>query len=159
MLEYVLLMNINDEPEHAREIGALLQPRKDHVMLNVIPWNPTYNPRLKKQFRAPGMDRAIVFQQIVLKDYGVSCTIRENLGQDIDAACGQMAINQDIEDIQIGKRKARSKSIRPSSSSALDTGTRISVGVNLASAFAFAFAIFVALVVRLCCCNKVNSNK
>ena len=94
MIEYVLLMNVNDEPEHAHEIGALLQNR--NCMLNIIPWNATYNPRLAKQFRPPGMDRAIIFQKIV-NEYKTPCTIRENLGADIDAACGQMA--QDIEDM------------------------------------------------------------
>lgn len=41
MIEYILIKDVNDRPEHAEELGRLLAPRREHIILNLIPYNPT----------------------------------------------------------------------------------------------------------------------
>ena len=41
MIEYILIKDVNDRPEHAEELGRLLSSRRDHIILNLIPYNPT----------------------------------------------------------------------------------------------------------------------
>lgn len=41
MMEYILIKDINDQECHAIELAKLLYPRRDHVILNLIPYNPT----------------------------------------------------------------------------------------------------------------------
>eukprot|EP01024_Parvocaulis_polyphysoides_P034926 TRINITY_DN30923_c1_g2_i2.p1 TRINITY_DN30923_c1_g2~~TRINITY_DN30923_c1_g2_i2.p1 ORF type:complete len:362 (-),score=25.79 TRINITY_DN30923_c1_g2_i2:68-1120(-) len=76
-VEYVMLSGVNDQQEHANEVGKLLQ-FKD-VTLNLIPWNPVYSPNSK--FEAPTEQQVRQFQQIVRIDYGIPCTIRQEIGR------------------------------------------------------------------------------
>ncbi len=81
-VEYVMLDGVNDLPEHARELGALLDPRGYKV--NLIPYNPTgaydgSSPERIERFRA------------ILAEHRVTATVRLTRGRDIDAACGQLA--------------------------------------------------------------------
>jgi 23S rRNA (adenine2503-C2)-methyltransferase len=82
--EYVMLDGVNDTAEHARELAALVQdvPCK----FNLIPWNPFPGA----EFRTSPRPRIVAFQQ-VLTDAGYVATIRKTRGEDIDAACGQLA--------------------------------------------------------------------
>ncbi|HWU97722.1 MAG TPA: 23S rRNA (adenine(2503)-C(2))-methyltransferase RlmN [Oxalicibacterium sp.] len=85
--EYCMLDGVNDTDQHARELIALVQGR-DPVpcKFNLIPFNPfpesgltrSQNPRIK------------AFAQILM-DAGIVTTIRKTRGDDIDAACGQLA--------------------------------------------------------------------
>lgn len=82
--EYVMLDNINDSLECARQLALLLKniPAK----LNLIPFNP---------FPGSNYKRSKTSQIIAFKDYltakGFNVTVRKTRGEDIDAACGQLA--------------------------------------------------------------------
>ena len=101
-VEYVMMREVNDCPEHAHELGALLRGKA--VTINLIPWNPVYSPGMT--IEAPGPERLTAFKTVV-KGYGLPCTIRQEKGQEIAGACGQLVIQhsgatktmQDIEEI------------------------------------------------------------
>jgi 23S rRNA (adenine2503-C2)-methyltransferase len=81
-VEYVMLAGVNDRPEHARQLAALLDFRVYKV--NLIPYNPTgafdgSGPEEIERFRA------------VLAEHRLPATVRLTRGRDIDAACGQLA--------------------------------------------------------------------
>ncbi len=81
-VEYVMLDDVNDLPEHARELAELLDPRGYKV--NLIPYNPTgaydgSSPERIERFRA------------ILAEHRITATVRLTRGRDIDAACGQLA--------------------------------------------------------------------
>jgi 23S rRNA (adenine2503-C2)-methyltransferase len=82
--EYVMLKGVNDAPDHARELAKLLEvvPAK----VNLIPFNPFDD----SGFERSDMERVKRFQHILL-DAGYVATIRKTRGDDIDAACGQLA--------------------------------------------------------------------
>jgi 23S rRNA (adenine2503-C2)-methyltransferase len=82
--EYVLLAGVNDRPEHARQLLALVAdvPCK----FNLIPFNPFADSGYAK----PGADAQRAFREI-LQDGGLVVTTRKTRGDDIDAACGQLA--------------------------------------------------------------------
>jgi len=82
--EWALIDHVNDSPEEARRLAALLQGLLCHV--NAIPLNPTYG----YQGTATSRERAQQFQAI-LEQAGVPCTIRMRRGIDIQAGCGQLA--------------------------------------------------------------------
>jgi 23S rRNA (adenine2503-C2)-methyltransferase len=81
-VEYVMLDGINDLPEHARELAALLDPRVYKV--NLIPYNPTGS------YDGSSPERIEVFRAI-LAEHRLTATVRLTRGRDIDAACGQLA--------------------------------------------------------------------
>lgn len=83
--EYVLLAEVNDAPQHARELAALLRDRTAHV--NVIPMNPV--PAV--DLHAPPQPRTSTFVE-TLRQGGVNVTVRKRKGADIDAACGQLRL-------------------------------------------------------------------
>ena len=81
-VEYVMLADVNDHPQHARELAALLDPRAYKV--NLIPYNPTgaydgSSPERIERFRA------------ILAEHRLGATVRLTRGRDIAAACGQLA--------------------------------------------------------------------
>jgi 23S rRNA (adenine2503-C2)-methyltransferase len=82
--EYVMLKGVNDAPDHARELAKLLKTVPAKV--NLIPFNAFPD----SGFETTGMDRVKRFQQVLL-DAGYIATIRKTRGDDIDAACGQLA--------------------------------------------------------------------
>jgi len=82
--EYVMLKDVNDTPEHARELARLLKNRAGKV--NLIPFNPFPETRYERSSRA-AIDR---FREILHKA-GVITVTRRTRGDDIDAACGQLA--------------------------------------------------------------------
>jgi len=82
--EYVMLKGVNDAPDHARELARLLAETPSKV--NLIP----FNPFPESGFERSDMDRVKRFQRILL-DAGYIATIRKTRGDDIDAACGQLA--------------------------------------------------------------------
>ena len=82
--EYVMLDGVNDSPEQARELVALV--RDVPCKLNLIPFNPFPNT----EFRTSSRRRILAFQR-ELQDAGLVATIRKTRGEDIDAACGQLA--------------------------------------------------------------------
>jgi 23S rRNA (adenine2503-C2)-methyltransferase len=84
LFEYVLLGGFNDSVEDARRVLKLLANLRAKV--NLIPWNPGDLP-----LKRPEPQRVAEFQR-VLMDKGVPCFIRDSRGQDVMAACGQLAL-------------------------------------------------------------------
>jgi 23S rRNA (adenine2503-C2)-methyltransferase len=82
--EYVMLKGVNDAPDQARELARLLE--RVPAKVNLIPFNPFDD----SGFERSDMDRVKRFQQVLL-DAGYIATIRRTRGDDIDAACGQLA--------------------------------------------------------------------
>lgn len=82
--EYVMLDGVNDSDQHARELITVAQQVK--CKFNLIPFNPFPQSGLKRS-SAP---RIRLFAQRLI-DAGVVTTIRKTRGEDIDAACGQLA--------------------------------------------------------------------
>ncbi|MEJ8568376.1 23S rRNA (adenine(2503)-C(2))-methyltransferase RlmN [Wenzhouxiangellaceae bacterium CH-27] len=82
--EYTLIDGMNDHPEHARKLVKLL--RRVPSKLNLIPFNPFPGTR----FRCSPPERIRAFQEIVMAG-GLIATVRKTRGDDIDAACGQLA--------------------------------------------------------------------
>ena len=86
--EYVLLGGVNDQPEHAREVLALLRPHGKPAMpakVNLIVWNP--GPGI--DYTQPQPADVAVFQKMLI-DGGIATYIRRPRGRDIYAACGQL---------------------------------------------------------------------
>jgi len=91
-VEYVLMAAENDAPEHAEALAALTAGR--HIHVNLIPLNPvSHRPDLK----APSGLAARGFLRR-LHEYGVSATLRTQRGEDIAAACGQLALERSLAD-------------------------------------------------------------
>lgn len=84
MFEYTLLKGINDADEAAEKLAMLL--RGIPCKINLLAVNETGDD----QFRSPGMDRILKFQDI-LRRRGYAVFIRQSRGEDISAACGQLA--------------------------------------------------------------------
>jgi len=89
--EYIMIAGVTDRIEYAHELAKLLKNRLAHV--NFIPYNPgegimgnNYQPTSKiimKKF------------QKTLEEHGIPSTIRHTMGDDIDAACGQLALKEE----------------------------------------------------------------
>jgi 23S rRNA (adenine2503-C2)-methyltransferase len=86
--EYILLKGVNDRPEDARQLGALLKGFP--AALNLIPYNPT---TVAEHFERPDSARVGEFRRIV-EAAGVTVTQRKERGQQIAAACGQLVTEQ-----------------------------------------------------------------
>ena len=82
--EYVMLDGINDQPEHARELARLLRGKP--AKLNLIPFNPFPGTQYR---RSPQAAIERFRDELVQRD--LIATIRKTRGEDIDAACGQLA--------------------------------------------------------------------
>ena len=92
--EYCMLDGVNDQPEHARQLVALMKTQAANGLsckFNLIPFNP---------FPASGLVRSQMPQVMafarILMDAGIVTTVRKTRGDDIDAACGQLA--GDVQD-------------------------------------------------------------
>lgn len=83
LIEYLLIKDINDSKETAKELSLLLKDMNCHV--NLIP----YNTVEERSFKAPSKSTVEGFLDI-LKAEGISATLRRELGDNIDAACGQL---------------------------------------------------------------------
>jgi 23S rRNA (adenine2503-C2)-methyltransferase len=81
--EYVLLADINDQAEHARQLVALLRGRP--ALVNLIPYNPVHG----LPYRTPAAAVTARFAEI-LTHGGINVKIRYRKGDRIDAACGQL---------------------------------------------------------------------
>jgi 23S rRNA (adenine2503-C2)-methyltransferase len=84
-IEYTLVAGKNDAPTEAKKLAKLL--RGLPVKINLIPMNPIEASTLGP----PDLTGVLAFQQ-VLCDAGYSCFIRRRRGDDVSAACGQLAL-------------------------------------------------------------------
>jgi len=83
--EWALIDGVNDSPETAQKLAALLKGILCHV--NAIPLNPTTG----YQGQPTSREHAAAFQK-TLEENGIPCTIRMRRGIDIQAGCGQLAV-------------------------------------------------------------------
>lgn len=83
-IEYVMLNQVNDSIEHAHQLAEVLKNTPSKI--NLIPWNPFPEAPYAKSSNTR-IDR---FQK-TLMEYGFTVTVRKTRGDDIDAACGQLA--------------------------------------------------------------------
>jgi 23S rRNA (adenine2503-C2)-methyltransferase len=83
--EYCMLDGVNDTLEHAHQLVNLVRDRIA-CKLNLIPFNPFPESGLKRSPR----ERVTAFAH-VLQDAGIVTTVRKTRGDDIAAACGQLA--------------------------------------------------------------------
>ena len=82
--EYVMLKDVNDKPEHA---AALIRLIKDvPCKINLIP----FNPFPMTQYECSSPERIHQFREQLMSK-GINCIVRKTRGDDIDAACGQLA--------------------------------------------------------------------
>jgi 23S rRNA (adenine2503-C2)-methyltransferase len=94
-MEYCMLDGVNDTAEHARELISLVKKASGSrglpVKFNLIPFNPFPQSGLKRS------DAKVVAEFAkILQDAGLVTTVRKTRGDDIDAACGQLA--GDVQD-------------------------------------------------------------
>jgi len=82
MFEYLMIKGINDSPALAKKLASLM--KRPLYLVNLIPYNPT------DKFK-PSSAEAIKKFKSVLEKEGVAVTRRHSFGQDIKAACGQLA--------------------------------------------------------------------
>lgn len=106
--EYCMLDGVNDQAEHAHELVRLVRghgPAGLPCKFNLIPFNP---------FPASGLVRSALHRVQafagILQDAGIVTTVRKTRGDDIDAACGQLA--GDVQDrTRVDERMARQRTI------------------------------------------------
>ena len=108
--EYCMLDGVNDQPEHARQLIELVKGQGGHAgvscKLNLIPFNPFPASGLTRSPRA----RVEAFARMLI-DAGIVTTVRKTRGDDIDAACGQLA--GDVQDrTRVGERIAQQRTVK-----------------------------------------------
>lgn len=81
--EYGLIDGENDTPGNAEKLAALLKGKNCHV--NLIPINP-----IKERAYKSSTPKGVIRFKKILENKGINVTIREEMGRDIDAACGQL---------------------------------------------------------------------
>ncbi|KAJ3092502.1 hypothetical protein HK100_006929, partial [Physocladia obscura] len=125
LIEYVLIENVNSSIEVAHRLGLLFADRvhRKDVLVNVIPYNPT---DVVENYQKPSPETLRAFVAVV-RSYGVHTLIRQELGQDIASACGQLVVKSqdcgsgsggggcnsgaaDLEDLMSSKNISSSKS-------------------------------------------------
>lgn len=84
-VEYVLLDNMNNEPDYAKELSLLL--RNYPFKVNLIPYNPVDGFNCT----TPHHQKTLAFENILRKN-NIMATVRTNMGGDINSACGQLAL-------------------------------------------------------------------
>ncbi len=106
--EYCMLDGVNDQPEHAQQLIALVRHHGGtgiSCKLNLIPFNPFPASGL---VRSP-QQRVQAFAKMLI-DAGIVTTVRKTRGEDIDAACGQLA--GDVKDrTKVGQRIAQQRTV------------------------------------------------
>lgn len=80
-IEYIMIKDLNDKKEHAYELIEMFKNRL--VYINLIPYNPVFENSYARS------EKCKEFYDI-LKNSGITCTIRQEKGSSIDAACGQL---------------------------------------------------------------------
>jgi 23S rRNA (adenine2503-C2)-methyltransferase len=96
-IEYTLIDGINDTDAHAHRLVAVL--RGIPVKVNLIPMNPVEGSGM----RASSPERVRQFQSLVA-EAGCSCFVRTRRGDDVNAACGQLALASELVSLGRGAR-------------------------------------------------------
>jgi len=87
IIQYCLLKDVNDSPEQAEKLAAVLEGRRMHV--NLINYNPTGPGLSGRVYESSGIERSEAFMDI-LRARRVVAHFRRPRGRDIAAACGQL---------------------------------------------------------------------
>nr|TKV97600.1 hypothetical protein SEVIR_9G505100v2 [Setaria viridis] len=108
-IEYIMLDGVNDQEEHAHQLGKLLETFK--AVVNLIPFNPIGS---SSNFKTSSDQNVKKFQKVIRGIYNIRTTVRQQMGQDIAGACGQLVVSlpderstggatllSDIEDFRI----------------------------------------------------------
>ncbi|MBU2924229.1 bifunctional tRNA (adenosine(37)-C2)-methyltransferase TrmG/ribosomal RNA large subunit methyltransferase RlmN [Colwellia sp. 4_MG-2023] len=111
-IEYVMLDHVNDSTEQAHALARVLKDLPSKI--NLIPFN--HYPG--SPYKRPSNSRIDRFDK-VLQSYGLTVITRRPRGEDIDAACGQLAGDvldrtkrtQELQDVQIEKKQAKADEI------------------------------------------------
>jgi 23S rRNA (adenine2503-C2)-methyltransferase len=104
-IEYTLIDGVNDSAAHARELSTLLRGLPSKI--NLIPMNPI----TASELHAPKADSVRQFQE-TLAAAGYSCFVRTRRGDEVAAACGQLAMADDLV-----KKKREREELRAAKSS------------------------------------------
>ena len=119
--EYCMLDGVNDQPEHAHQLVDLLRHHGGQGVsckINLIPFNPFPQSGLT---RSPHK-QVLAFAKI-LSDAGIVTTVRKTRGDDIDAACGQLA--GDVKDrTRVEQRIVRQRTVMLKQVPATATGAK-----------------------------------
>jgi 23S rRNA (adenine2503-C2)-methyltransferase len=119
--EYCMLDGVNDQAEHARQLVDLVRHHGGKGVsckINLIPFNPFPQSGLT---RSPHT-QVLAFAKI-LGDAGIVTTVRKTRGEDIDAACGQLA--GDVKDrTRVGERIVRQRTVMLKQVPALAPGAK-----------------------------------
>ncbi len=99
-VEYTLVEGQNDDVEDARKLDRLLG--RLPVKINLIPMNPIAHSQL-----GPPEDARVLRFQKVLTDAGHLCFVRRRRGDDVAAACGQLALDGEGPNVSFTKRQPR----------------------------------------------------
>jgi len=94
-LEYILLHDVNDRAEHARELAKVCKTLRANV--NLI----RYNEVVGLPYKRP-IGKNVVEVQEILRHNGVNAHVRKSRGRDIDAACGQLRRKEGEKSVPIG---------------------------------------------------------
>ncbi|XP_057963769.1 uncharacterized protein LOC131154945 isoform X1 [Malania oleifera] len=87
-IEYIMLDGVNDEEQHAHQLGKLLEAFE--VVVNLIPFNPIGT---LSHFRTSSEQKVLRFQKVLRGTYKIRTTVRKQMGQDISGACGQLVVS------------------------------------------------------------------
>ncbi|KAJ4966396.1 hypothetical protein NE237_018245 [Protea cynaroides] len=101
-IEYIMLDGVNDEEQHAHQLGKLLQTLE--VVVNLIPFNPI---GISNHFRTSNEHNVKRFQSILRGYYGIRTTIRKQMGQDISSACETWYTPKNEFSLQLVKSNTR----------------------------------------------------
>jgi 23S rRNA (adenine2503-C2)-methyltransferase len=116
--EYCMLDGVNDQPEHARQLLELVRSSGVSCKFNLIPFNPFPASGL---LRSP-QPRVLAFAR-ALSEAGLVTTVRKTRGDDIDAACGQLA--GDVKDrTHAAERMAQRRTVMLKQVPALAAGSK-----------------------------------
>ncbi len=106
--EYCMLDGVNDQPEHAQQLIELVRgstAKGGWCKFNLIPFNPFPQSGLSRS----SPQRTMAFAR-TLNDAGIVTTVRKTRGDDIDAACGQLA-GEVTDRTRVGERIARQRTV------------------------------------------------
>lgn len=105
--EYIMIAGVTDRPEFAHELANLMKGRLAHV--NFIPYNPGEGI-MGNDFQPTSKIMIAKFQDTLEKS-GIPSTVRHTMGDDIDAACGQLALKEEWKSLATEEGKGMKKMV------------------------------------------------
>jgi 23S rRNA (adenine2503-C2)-methyltransferase len=121
--EYVLLAGVNDGPDHAQGLVALLRGRS--ALLNVIPFNPVAG----LPYQTPSAEAIQRFRQVLLSG-GLNVQFRQRKGDQINAACGQLRRDATLVPLELTGSSSPSNSVQPDKKSTATEKLPLARGVE-----------------------------